>query len=158
MRPVFRWFSHSEPHQPQRPCLPVCAAPVALGRTRSRPICRKHQGTAQTSRNQHTKKNKTKGINIMNNEKETKLSFNGEEEMMDYVHQCQQLDFLKSKSEIEPVEQILVDPSDENHWDDLHVLILRNNRIVVEDGGFTHHKHVFEPRPQTRRSSYQRRN
>ena len=73
----------------------------------------------------------------MNNGKETKLSFNGEEEMMDYVHQCQQLHFLKSKSEIEPVEQILVDPSDENHWDDLHVLILRNNRIVVEDGGFT---------------------
>ena len=53
------------------------------------------------------------------------------------MNQCRQLDFLQSKSEIEPVEQILVDPSDENLWHDLHVLILRNNRIVVDDGGHT---------------------
>ena len=32
---------------------------------------------------------------LLRKSKETKLSFNGEEEMMDYVHQCQHLSLLQ---------------------------------------------------------------
>jgi hypothetical protein len=73
----------------------------------------------------------------MKKEKEPKLSFNSEEEMMGHVELLQQLDFLESQDEIEPVEDILVDSSDEHHRHDLRMSILRNNKIDLDDGGLS---------------------
>jgi hypothetical protein len=71
----------------------------------------------------------------MNKENEPKLSFNSEEEMMAYVDTLRELNFRERQDEITPVEDILVDPSDEHHWHDLRVSILRNNKIDLDDGG-----------------------